>query len=62
MTEDLQHDKRQIEKMLAVIDAYLNKQVSLSDLVGTLSFLVEWLNTVSDEWLTTFNDTWMHLD
>ena len=52
------HDMRQLNHMRDAIDAFLSGQLSIQGLVGTLSFLLENLESAPEEWKETFRQKW----
>ena len=48
--------------MTKIIDAFLVDEVSLHDLVATLSFLLDHVQDVSLNWKSIFQDEWMLLE
>lgn len=57
-----EHDQRQLDRMILVLDAFLLNDVGVSGLVSTLSFLLANLDGVSDEWKAAFEDKWLNLE
>jgi len=56
------YDLRQLDRMTKIIDAFLVDEVSLHDLVATLSFLLDHVQDVSLNWKSIFQDEWMLLE
>ena len=55
-------DIRQLERMHRALDAFLASEITLRDLVATLSFLYANLDDVSDKWRHPFMDSWADLE
>jgi hypothetical protein len=61
-TYEAAFERRQLERMRLVIDAYLNGSVGLRDLEATLTFLLSHVQTLPAAWIKRMNGELVTLD